>query len=229
MADAAHALRRLPDPARDPAPTPRPGPAPSEDPGSSRAGGPRHWPLVAALVLGLLVVLAAGGYLLAGAGSDTAGPPSPAPGDGPATPSPSEQAPSGTPSPSRPASPAPGSHQGRRDPTQGSAPSYGKVATVDRDFGAMPGATDVGWTRLTPGMRQRVGRDSYESFWGSVDAVQASGTTPVRGEPAVLTTLTYHMDDGRVVRERERITLQRLGSRYLIADDEVLSSRTVSD
>jgi hypothetical protein len=76
-------------------------------------------------------------------------------------------------------------------------------------------------------MQRDVGRGSYERFWGMVDSVSTRSTTAVPGEPAVLTTITYHMDSGRVVRERHRIALQRVGDRYLIAKDQLLRTHTI--
>jgi serine/threonine protein kinase len=228
MADVSHALRRLPDRVAAPEPAAAPEPVPlserpaSEDRGRPPARASRHWPRVAAVALVMLAVLAAGVYLLAFNGPDTGTPASPPAGGQSATPS--GPTASGTPTPSR--SPSPHKQGSTSAPRTGA--SLGRVATVNRYFAAMPGATGIGWTRLAPSMRRSVGRGSYESFWGSVDAVQTSGTTAVRGEQAVLTTITYHMADGRVVQERHRIALQRVGGRYLIADDQLLSSRTVS-
>ena len=73
----------------------------------------------------------------------------------------------------------------------------------------MPEDTQTGWTRLSSGMRQDTGRGGYEQFWGSIDSVDASRTVPEPGGRSVLTTLTYHYKDGRVVRERQRIHVVR--------------------
>jgi hypothetical protein len=93
-------------------------------------------------------------------------------------------------------------------------------------YSQMPQNTDAGWAKLAPSERS-VGRHSYERFWGSIDSVSASHIVPDPGRPTADLTLTYHFSDGRVVVERQRLLLSRAGDRYLIARDDVLSSRTV--
>jgi eukaryotic-like serine/threonine-protein kinase len=102
------------------------------------------------------------------------------------------------------------------------------VEAVRSYFSLVPSNLDAGWARLAPGMQAKVGRGSYDGFWGSIQAVQASDITPLSGRPATDVTLTYHFTDGRVVVERQRLDLQPSPSGYLIADDQVLSSRTVN-
>jgi hypothetical protein len=92
----------------------------------------------------------------------------------------------------------------------------------------MPDNTDAGWQRLSPSMQQDVGRDSYESWWSSVSSVDLQQTHATDGQRNVDIVLTYRMNDGTAKQENHRITLDRSGGGYLIADDEVLSSRTVS-
>jgi eukaryotic-like serine/threonine-protein kinase len=98
---------------------------------------------------------------------------------------------------------------------------------VEDYFSVMPGDTDAGWERLAPSMQSQ-GREAYESWWASVDSVELHDADAVDGREQVDVDLTYNFDDGRSVRETQRLTLERSGDRYLIADDEVLSSRTVS-
>jgi hypothetical protein len=97
---------------------------------------------------------------------------------------------------------------------------------VESYFAGMPQDTANGWSKLAGSMRS-VGRAEYERFWGSIDSVDATEVTSA-GPSAVDLVLTYHFSDGRVVRERQRLQLERSGDRYLIADDQVLSSQTIS-
>jgi hypothetical protein len=98
---------------------------------------------------------------------------------------------------------------------------------VQEYFSSMPGNTDAGWQRLAPSMKSQ-GRGSYEDWWSSIESVDLHSTNAVAGQPQVDIDLTYVFEDGRVVRETQRLTLERSDGGYLIADDEVLSSRTVS-
>jgi hypothetical protein len=237
MADAAHSLRRLagasapgwaeqtqtipvtaPPEQAGPStpPTPPPPTAAPAGTGPSTASR-RRGALAAAVALVALLALGGVGYmLLTGPGGHTAASPPDGQGGSPGS--------SGSPtagSPSAQSSPTNGPTRGRH------GTAAGKSEFVDRYFAAMPGDTQTGWALLTPGMRRDVGRGSYERFWGTVDSVSTRRTVPVPGEPAVLTTITYHMDNGRVVRERHRIALQRVGGRYLIARDQLLHTRTI--
>ena len=98
---------------------------------------------------------------------------------------------------------------------------------VQEYFSLVPGDTDAGWERLSPSMQAEVGRDDYEEWWGSIDSVDLARTDAV-GDRQVEIDLTYYFDDGRATQETQRLTLEESGDRYLIADDQVLSSRTVS-
>jgi hypothetical protein len=98
---------------------------------------------------------------------------------------------------------------------------------VEEYFEVMPENTDAGWERLAPSM-QTQGRDAYESWWSQVEEVDLRDVTAVEGARAVDVALVYEFTDGSASEETQRLTLERSGERYLIADDEVLSSRTVS-
>jgi eukaryotic-like serine/threonine-protein kinase len=245
MADVAHALHRLADQPTSSSshsdtaafvvPSERPEPEP--EPVAPRSGRSTPRSSLVAVIVAAAVLLAAAvtGYLMLDLGGpeDSSATPadgtsssseqaSPSPSEQ-ASPSPSEQA---SPSPSKQASPAPS------DTPSGPAPGPGadaaKTRFVEGYFDALPSDTTAGWTQLSPGMRQSVGRGSYEQFWGSIDSVRTGDVTPVPGRPAVEVELTYSFSDGRVVTERQRLTLERSGDRYRIVDDTVLSSRTVS-
>ena len=130
--------------------------------------------------------------------------------------------PSGSPTagPSRPSAPAKPPH--RRLSTR-----QREVRFLSRYYQLVPEHTSAGWAELAPS-EQSVGRASYERWWGSIDVVDASAISP-RGPSAADITLTYHFSDGRVVRERQHLDLDRThAGRYLIARDTTLSSRTLS-
>jgi eukaryotic-like serine/threonine-protein kinase len=93
--------------------------------------------------------------------------------------------------------------------------------------------TDAGWAQLGS-HEQSVGRASYDRFWGAIDSARVSDVTASGGSggsgagDTVEATVRYHYADGRVVVERQRLDLVRLNGRYLIDNDDVLSSHTVS-
>jgi hypothetical protein len=111
-------------------------------------------------------------------------------------------------------------------PARDNAPSVGPVDTVESYFALMPEDTDSGWQMLAPSMRAQ-GRGSYEAFWADVASVELHSAESA-GSNQVLIELTYRFTDGSASRERQRLTLQQQGGDYLIAEDEVLSSRSVS-
>ncbi|HSE08682.1 MAG TPA: protein kinase [Nocardioidaceae bacterium] len=248
MADAAHALRRLanqggggaagtaattvigangqpPDDAEATGATQPTAPAATGLSGGSpdlgnkerdhdRRRGGAPW-LIAAVVV-LLAILGLGWMMLTDdSGRDSSGATpaeSPSPSDEP-TPSPTQE-------PSPTANPKPSPTEDRQD--------RGEVleGTVRDYFAVMPGNTDAGWNGLAPSM-QAQGRGAYEDWWGSIDSVNLA-SAEARGSNQVDIVLTYYFKDGRAIQETQRLTMERSGGRYLIADDEVLSSRAVS-
>ncbi len=235
MPDAAHTLRRLADrhgaqaTRRDtaafaapvapvpPARVPDPAAARQDDRlGPALPRGGRRRLRVLALVTAAVVILAAAGLAYALAGHDG----TPAAGGRPAAPA-THRSP--TPSPTQPSASA--------SSTPSPGPATGKDASVRflRDYYAtVPGNLDAGWSRLGPHERQ-VGRSSYDAFWQRIDRVDLTDVTPHPDASTAEVTLTYHFSDGRVVKERQRLVLVRSsGGGYLIDDDKVLSSRTVS-
>lgn len=149
------------------------------------------------------------------------------------TPSATRGEPSGEPAPSRTPEETPSGTAGQEataepepEPEERSPDSPEPVEVVQEYFAAMPGNTDAGWARLAPSM-QAQGRDAYEDWWSSIDAVELHSAEPV-GDRQVEIALTYYFADGRATRESQLLTLERADDGYLIADDEVLSSRTVS-
>ncbi|HSE69861.1 MAG TPA: protein kinase [Nocardioidaceae bacterium] len=256
MADAAHSLRRVAEqgdaageetavmgaapvgaaafdePSRsEPEWTPAAAPARglTEDPdreGRRRRGAP--W-LVAAAVL-LLVMLGVGYWALndgsggedprAAAGSESR---SPSP-TKKSSPSPSAKpTPEETPSPSAEAT----TESTPSEKPAGQNPGAAMEQRVQDYFSVMPDDTDAGWDMLAPSM-QAQGRDSYESFWDKVESVDLQQAKAVPGQKQVDIVLTYYFKDGSAKQETQRLTMQESDRGYLIADDEVLASRTVS-
>ncbi len=205
-----------------------------------RRRSPAVW-LVAAAAL-LLVVLA-GGYLLTddgpgpGSGEAARTAASPAETDtgaagarpgseqtGP-SPEPERSEPEPEPEQSEP-SPERTEPEPTPSPDETDADRAGDPAEAVGDyFSVVPDDTDAGWSRLAPSMQDEVGRDGYEAWWGSVDAVEVHSTETV-GDGRVRVDLTYAMADGSTTRETQLLTLEQSGGGWLIADDEVLSSRS---
>jgi phage protein U len=75
-------------------------------------------------------------------------------------------------------------------------------------------------------MQQETGRASYENWWSSVEAVELHSAEGVDGQRQVELDLTYFFADGTAQRETQLLTLERSDGEWLIADDEVLSSRS---
>lgn len=194
---------------------------------------PRLAPWMAAAAVLLLVILGVGYIAL----NNGAGDPEARAGDRPTSPSPSAgrtpdrsrtptTEPSPTPTPTATPTPTP-------TPTPASTPegpageATGDPEGAVRDyFSVMPGDTDAGWERLAPSMQSQ-GRDAYEDWWSTVEAVELHSVEPVEGEPQVQVDLTYYFVDGRATRESQLLTMEDSDAGWLIADDQVLSSRSV--
>jgi hypothetical protein len=192
-----------------------------------RRGG--RW-LVAGAVL-LLLLLAGVGYALLGAEPER----SPQAGSPPTASGTPDRGPS--PTPRRSPSPSPAEETPEQDDTptpspstEGAAPVEARQAqedVVEEYFSLVPDDTDAAWELLAPSM-QAQGREAYDAWWDSVDEVELQQVQATGGDPTVDIRITYFFEDGSTTRERQRLTLERSGDRYLIADDEVLSSRTTS-
>ena len=206
----------------------RGGAEPTPTPGGSPSRGRKALPLVVAALL-LLTMLGAGYVLM----SDEDASEEPQAGDSPSpsptqTPSRSESSsPSPSPSPTPTPEPEPETSAPAPEPEEREQPTGQALEqTVQDYFAAMPEDTDTGWQMLAPSMKEQ-GRGSYESFWGDVESAELN-SAQATGEDQVVIDLTYRFDDGSAKRERQRLTMQERGGDYLIADDEVLSSRNVS-
>lgn len=178
------------------------------------------WVLAAAVLL--LVVLGVGFMMI----SDDSGQETTASDTESPTPTPRKtQSSSPSPSPSPSATPT---TQAPKPTQPAPAQDSGKAMeqAVQEYFSFMPQNTDAGWQRLAPSM-QAQGREGYEDWWGSVQSVDLQNAS-ASGDRQVDVTLTYYFKDGSAKQETQRLTMERSGDRYLIADDTVLSSRTVS-
>jgi serine/threonine protein kinase len=190
--------------------------------GRGRRGGRRASWLAAAAVV-LLVILGAGYMMLGGDPAEDDPAAAPAQSGSPSETSTTQRTPSSSPTPT----PSPSPSRTRSQETQSANPGAAMEQAVEDYFAVMPEDTDTGWQRLAPSMQAEVGRADYEEWWGSIDAVELERAAAGEGQQ-VDVVLTYYFDDGRATQETQRLTLEQSGGRYLIADDAVLSSRTVS-
>lgn len=241
MADAAQVLRRaaqqtsdwetptsaMPAAAASPAPrTTRPETAAEAPPHPprERRGAPAVVLLAAAAIL---VAAVAGGFWLVGDDDDrrpSAGPSAQSsPSAQTSDPTPSST-PEPTPSPTDTPEPAP---ETTPPPPPEPEPPGTRAEFLRGFFDTVPGDLDAGWQQLAPEMQAEVGRDSFDGFWGQIAEVDASSVQT--GGGVLDATVTYTYESGRVVRQQNRYQLDRSGGEYLIADEEVLSSRTVSE
>ena len=185
----------------------------------------RALPWLAAAAVLLLVALGAGFMMLSGDPDDET-PAASGSEQGAASPSP-KRTPSPSPTPSEtPTTKAPKPKPKPKSPAPAEDSGTAMEQAVQEYFSFMPQNTDAGWERLAPSM-QAQGRDGYEQWWGSVQSVDLQSADAV-DDRQVDIVLTYYFDDGSAKQETQRLSMQRSGDRYLIADDEVLSSRTVS-
>ncbi|MDT4940657.1 MAG: eukaryotic-like serine/threonine-protein kinase, partial [Pseudonocardiales bacterium] len=109
------------------------------------------------------------------------------------------------------ASSPPETHPVANPPAGGAGATAQELAdAITEYFQLVPGDLDAGWDRLTPHFQETraQGRDTYDSYWNSVDHVDV---TSVQGLPPDSATadLVYHYDDGRVVSQTSTFTLVR--------------------
>ncbi|HEY6932234.1 MAG TPA: protein kinase [Marmoricola sp.] len=192
-------------------PTGPTGPGPSSGQGTARPRHRRRWYL--ALAAALLVLV--GGIFIATLLGRQRG-----------------QSPSPAASPQRHASTQSQGTGGRSTPHQDhqqparrpNRSTSGKVGFLKTYYSTVPGNLDAGWSMLGPHERT-VGRSSYDKFWGSIASVDVSHIVTSPGSQQADVTLTYHYRDGRVVDERQRLTLVRAADGpWRIDNDRVLSS-----
>jgi eukaryotic-like serine/threonine-protein kinase len=107
--------------------------------------------------------------------------------------------------------------------TSSSAPGGGTGASTPEDFtrlyfSTVPGDLDTGWSMLAPSMQARMGRASYDNFWGSVKSVSVTDVV-VLNPRTVRYRITYTLDSGGSSTETKQLTLVRSGRSYLITSD----------
>ncbi len=124
--------------------------------------------------------------------------------------------------------PASGSSAGASGSSAGASgsPSLAAKAAFLRGYFQVAG-TDEGWAKLGSDERS-VGRASYDRFWGTIDSASVSDVSNGGDGDTVEATIRYRYSDGRVVEERQRLSLVTAGDGFLIDEDDVLSSRTLS-
>ncbi len=191
-------------------------------------GRRRTAPWLAAAVVLLLLMLGAGVMALTRDSGKQEAEATPAGSKSPSTSRSRASSPASKPTPRKTQTPSP-------EPTPESTPTKkpaGSSATameqrVKDYFSVMPDDTDTGWSMLAPSM-QAQGRDAYESWWDSIQSVDLQQAHAVGGQSKVEIVLTYYFKDGSAKQETQQLTMQDSRDGYLIADDEVLSSRTVS-
>ncbi len=110
-------------------------------------------------------------------------------------------------------------------PTKGSNGSGS--ATTPEDFArsyfdTVPGDLDAGWNLIAPSMQARLGRGSYDGFWGSVASVDVSNVFAVDSQ-TVQYQIVYTLTDGSQSSETKQLTLQRSGDSYAITSDTNVS------
>lgn len=77
-----------------------------------------------------------------------------------------------------------------------------KESFVRDYYATAPGGTDKAWSMLSPRM-QSMGRDSYDSFWRTIESVTVRSAQAEAGDNTVRVTLTYRGTDGRTSTERK--------------------------
>lgn len=235
MADAAAALRRVAEHGDAGGATAALTPATAVAPEPDDAGQEprrRRWAPWLVGAAALLVVVLGVGYM---AMTDDAGDPAPRAGAPAASPSaatePSAKSPTAapthtpepTPTPTRTPTTSPGSTESTESTESSDDAGEEPVDAVTEYFSVMPGDPDAGWQRLAPSM-QAQGRESYEQWWSAVEAVDLHSAAPV-GSDQVRIDLTYRFTDGTASRETQLLRLEESARGWLIADDQVLSSR----
>jgi eukaryotic-like serine/threonine-protein kinase len=115
-----------------------------------------------------------------------------------------------------------------KSPKPGGAPTASQLAGAITDYYSLvPQDTDAGWNRLSKSYQDNVshGRDNYDTFWRNIDSVDVSDTSGQLPNSAV-STVTYHLSDGRVSTERTQFGLVRENGILKIDSSQVLSSQS---
>ena len=216
-------------------------PAPPDDqtpddgarPPDERPRGPVGGRLLLLGLVGLLLIVLLGGFLLLHDG--TADQPSIANRGKASATQRATQSRSGHTAPSPGSTSAPSESPTRlptSPPTTG--PSGGTPGTTSRSltasaqqfvreyYSALPSGTRSAWAALSAGFQDRIGGyGNYQGFWSTISSVSVRRTTDA-GSNGVDVSLTYRTDHGHVVDEVRRLYIERDGTGYLITGDAVV-------
>lgn len=93
------------------------------------------------------------------------------------------------------------------------APSDDPAQAVADYYALLPEDTDTAWSMIASDEQQRIGRDSYESFWAGVDDVQVED---VESDGSTVTVeLVYNGDDP----ETRQLVMEETDAGWVIAED----------
>lgn len=87
----------------------------------------------------------------------------------------------------------------------------------------MPGGTDVGWTKLSPAMQQRVGHSYYLRYWGEMTSFSVVTPPHQTGSNTVEVVLEF-TQNGKHYRELHRLGMITSNGQVLIDSDALASS-----
>ena len=79
---------------------------------------------------------------------------------------------------------------------------------------------DKTWALLTPEYQDRLGRDSYDGFWSTIESVKVGDLKTDAEEGIATAQLTYRPKDGSESTERHELTIVEAGDGLLIANDQ---------
>ena len=237
MRECAHVLRRIGGPpgpegtrqqaavaslvaSSEPTPVPSPMPEPAQstpEPPPARSRPHRRVGRVLLLLGGLaaLIAVVATGILLLDLGGDDNPGAEPSESAG-QTPDRQDTDPTRTPDATTPPPQDPTTSASDPSPANAGA-ATGFVADY---YSVVPEDTNTGWSLLTPEFQAEIGRDSNNGFWATIDSVTVDDVESA-GRNQVLTTLTF-ASDGSTEQEVHRISLERAGDSFLVADDELV-------
>lgn len=180
--------------------------APTQD--ERRRGRALVWSGIAAVVLAAVVVTT---VLLVnnGKAEQNASPP--------ATSSPQPTSAAQQPAPDSSSSQAPTSSATLTSTTtSASTGDYAQAASAY--YALMPGGTDVGWTKLSPAMQQRVGHSYYLRYWGEMTGFSVT-TPPHQTGPNTVEVVLDFTQNGKHYRELHRLGMITSNGQVLIDSD----------
>ncbi|HJQ47305.1 MAG TPA: serine/threonine-protein kinase [Amycolatopsis sp.] len=96
---------------------------------------------------------------------------------------------------------------------------------VTEYYALMPGQTDLGWTKLGPGL-QAQGKASYQAFWGTISALSVTGAPHLIGHDTVEVTIEF-TTNGKRYRETHHLGMITTNGQMLINSDKPVSSAVI--